>query len=286
MQALLIAGCFFLTPEDYQTPPTLAPREMVRAGPAHFCTVDATGGLACEALGDTPALEPARSETWARVAAGLRHTCALSTTGESHCWPQSEPGAAAGEGRTGVADLAVADDYTLLLTVDGAIEVWPTEPGDGAADLWEGPDPSCAAGEDFVALSAWGGAACALTAAGFPCCWGDDDAGQARPNASGLGAVDIGAVMGCGLRADNGELACWGTATEDQPAVAGQAWSDVCVGDGVAAVLDTEGYATVFHRDAGAARKTNGFQTFDDVACGEGYVVALAAGETVVIYGP
>lgn len=109
--------------------------------------------------------------------------------------------------------------------VDAAVDAMPDASPDAAFTVPDGA-VECDAAPCAVALSAWGGTACAALANGTVACWGGNDRGQlgydagsdfppasvvARPveGLSGATQVSVGDGNACARLADAG-VACWG----------------------------------------------------------------------------
>jgi alpha-tubulin suppressor-like RCC1 family protein len=146
------------------------------------------------------------------VAVGAQHACVLTTGGGVKCWGNNNFGqlgattsAICGAGAlcsttpidvtglgSGVIAISAGGDNTCALTASGAVKCWGRNDegqlGNGTTD---GPDycysgVSCSVaptnvsslGSGIAAVTAGGGHACALTAAGGVECWGANYAGQ------------------------------------------------------------------------------------------------------------
>lgn len=215
------------------------------------CALERVGGpvrcwLGPEVKGDTKDI-PVRSglEHVQAVSSGTMHACAVLSEGRVACWGNNEHGQLGvpkGTRRSdaplvveGLADaiaIGVGFGHSCALDKAGAVWCWGAsysgQLGDGTTN--DRATPARVEGLPTIASLAVGTAhACALSTEGKLSCWGWDDRGQLgdggllRAEQRGAGLVvglhdareiAAGTSHTCARRA-NGEVVCWGKASED-----------------------------------------------------------------------
>ena len=172
------------------------------------------------------------------ISAGAWHTCALSTAGAASCWggnvplgngttqQSSVPVDVAGLG-SGVRAISAGTGQTCALTDAGGVLCWGDnrhgELGNGSTIWAATPVQVSGLASGVNAVTAGDGNTCAVTAAGFAMCWGDNQYGKLGDgttidrdipvDVAGLGGVATAIAAGtwhsCALMAGGG-VRCWG----------------------------------------------------------------------------
>jgi alpha-tubulin suppressor-like RCC1 family protein len=198
--ALMAAGC-----ATSSTPvPAPPPPQLVEAGGAHSCAIDANqlvycwgqnahGQLGIGSFVDspTPYFVPGMSNA-TEVTASFQHSCAIKA-GAVYCWGSNSDGQL-GDGTTidrpspvqvaglsNITQIATGVAHSCALGATGAVWCWgdnsQSQLGNGSTA--DSPTPVQVTGIDPVAtIAARGFHTCALTTAGAPRCWGDNSNGQ------------------------------------------------------------------------------------------------------------
>jgi alpha-tubulin suppressor-like RCC1 family protein len=245
----------------------------VSAGNRRTCAVATDGKVSCWGyrLSTTPVRIESGSAVFDTVAAGEEHQCALTAAGAAYCSGDNLYGEL-GNGTNGSSAsfvpvtggltftaLAAGRHHTCGLTSSGAVYCWGYN---SAGQLGTGGDPRCnvtsnfkcsalpiavAGGLTFTSIDAFGDLTCALTGAGDPYCWGNNQwavptevsalnysqyavgftqrcgisGGStlcndvAVPTSPSFVRVDLGYGFACGLTA-SGDVLCWGANDDGQ----------------------------------------------------------------------
>ena len=225
---------------------------VVAAGAHHTCALSGSGSVFCwGANGAGQAGEPAAGAAAPHVIAGLQlaaivsggeHTCGLDTAGVAWCWGSNEYGQL-GDGRSASSHSprrVVGGLRFASITAGGAHTCALTEHDRRAfcwGDQWDRAAGTFPAGENlreplpvrgsisFLLLSAGGHHTCGIATTGGLFCWGDNSAGQVRPDrrdrsfyrpeplpveSAVFTAVATGSAHSCALATD-GRVYCWGS---------------------------------------------------------------------------
>lgn len=166
-----------------------------------------------------------------KIIVGQWHSCALTSSGGVKCWGANWSGQLGDSttedrytpvdvtgltgGTTTVTALAAGWGHTCALVADGKVKCWGDNEhgqlGNGTTIGFSSTPVEVSGLSDVVKLTAYGGGACAVTAAGNVKCWGPN-----LEEVTGLtaGVAALGASNSTGghlcARMSNGKLNCWG----------------------------------------------------------------------------
>lgn len=179
--------------------------QSVSVGTRHACGVRDVGSLAC--WGENPDgmdVLDAPGGTFIDVASSFFHNCAIeSGDQELSCWGSNTYGqldAPEGGFRQVVSGIA----YSCGIRLDDTVECWGDTQVGTLAQAPSGTFQQLAAAYDFI---------CGLRANGQVECWGSDNTvapEKLDPPDEEFLSVAVGDYHGCGIRADNRRIECWG----------------------------------------------------------------------------
>ena len=224
----------------------------VATGAAHTCVLTNAGGIKCwgqgTRLGDgrgldryTPGFVKGLQSGAIAVVSGNLHVCAITKAGGVKCWGENGFGQLGDGTRTqrlapvavrglksGVIAIAAGGTHTCALTKAGLVKCWGHNDhgqlGDGTTkDRLAPVTVKKLAGIVFIATSSGYFQTCAVTKAGVPLCWGDNERGQLGDGtttdrhtpirviglAGGVKAIALGGLHTCAL-SNSGNVKCWG----------------------------------------------------------------------------
>jgi alpha-tubulin suppressor-like RCC1 family protein len=230
----------------------------IAAGNGHTCaltrtdTVKCWGSNASGQLGNgnttnslTPVAVSGLSNV-AAIAAGSGHACALGTTGGLKCWGANGSGqlgnggtanatvpAAVSGSASGIAAIAAGGSHTCALDATGGLKCWGYNAygqiGDASVVNKAAPVPVSGLASGVTAIAGGVFHTCAVTTAGVPMCWGNNQSGQLGDGTSGgyrytpvavsgltgVAAMAAGAGHTCALTTA-GTVYCWGLNSRGQ----------------------------------------------------------------------
>lgn len=208
--------------------------EGVAAGARHTCGIRATDGkVQCwgsNGQGQAPP-EPSE-EAFRSISAGTNHSCGIrAADGEIQCWGHDEYGRVPEAlHEESFLDISAGFHHTCgILEPDGTIQCWGADyAGQISGRPTEGGFQHISAGTDHT---------CAIGADDQVTCWGSDSWARSTPVPGAFKSLATAGDNACGIRKEDGTVACWGRFADLVNRPSGTAyraiavrsfWSDVC----------------------------------------------------------
>ncbi len=206
----------------------------VSAGKDHTCGVRSDGSVACWGRNVERQASPPTIGRFTQVSAGAWHTCGLRSDGSLECWGDDRYGQVSDPNSSSDTFTQVSAGWyhTCGVKSDGSLACWGRDqygqatpprvfsPMDNGLDrpvhaiavsggeVYWGDEFTWT--DSFSQTSAGGSHTCGVRSDdGSLACWGNNDYDKASPPAGSFTQVSAGDEHTCGVRSD-GSLACWG----------------------------------------------------------------------------